>query len=241
MRKFTAHNIRLDDGSFTRKEKGIDMSQHPVMLICKRVIEEHYPNQTYIGRRIVDIGCLEGGYTVELARMGLDAVGIEVRQSNFDNCIYVKSKVDLSNLTFVHDDAWNIEKYGRFDIVFCCGLLYHMENPKRYLNILSKICDELLVIDTHFSVVETKEKFNLSDLEIHEGLKGRFYQEYSDPNKTQNENAKWAAWENHRSFWPLYNDLMDAISDVGFSKVYEVESPTRGIHNQRATIIALKD
>jgi hypothetical protein len=35
------------------------------------------------GKRIADLGCLEGGYAVEFARLGMNATGIEVRDSNF--------------------------------------------------------------------------------------------------------------------------------------------------------------
>jgi hypothetical protein len=52
----------------------------------------------------------------------MEAVGLEVRPNNFANCCYVKERTSLPNLVFVNDDAWNVDKYGVFDIVFCCGL-----------------------------------------------------------------------------------------------------------------------
>jgi hypothetical protein len=46
------------------------------------------------GLRIADLGCLEGGYAVEFTRMGFsEVVGIEVRKSNFANCMFVKERV----------------------------------------------------------------------------------------------------------------------------------------------------
>jgi hypothetical protein len=33
--------------------------------------------------RLVDLGCLEGGYTVEFGRMNFNALSIEVRESTF--------------------------------------------------------------------------------------------------------------------------------------------------------------
>jgi tRNA/tmRNA/rRNA uracil-C5-methylase (TrmA/RlmC/RlmD family) len=58
----------------------------------------------FAGKRIVDLRCLEGGYTVELARAGLDVLGIEVWQSNFENCQRVKAATNLPNLAFSRDD-----------------------------------------------------------------------------------------------------------------------------------------
>ena len=37
---------------------------------------------------------------------------------------------------------------GRFAVVFCYGLLYHLENPIRALRNMADVCDELLLIET---------------------------------------------------------------------------------------------
>ena len=93
--------------------------------------------------RLADVGCLEGGYATEFARMGFGVLGIEVRESNIAACNYVKSKTDLPNLEFVRDNALNIAKHGVFDAVFCCGLFYHFDRPKQYLETLSSVTNKL--------------------------------------------------------------------------------------------------
>jgi len=35
--------------------------------------------------KIVDLGCLEGGYSVEFARNGYDVLGMEIREINIQN------------------------------------------------------------------------------------------------------------------------------------------------------------
>jgi SAM-dependent methyltransferase len=79
---FTAHNIRFPDGTVT-------MPGHPTLLAdeawwagAKRVLSLVYGGDPR-GRRIADLGCLEGGHALEFARMGMDALGIEVRRANF--------------------------------------------------------------------------------------------------------------------------------------------------------------
>ena len=84
--------------------------------------------------RIADLGCLEGGFAVEFARMGFQVVGIEVRENNIAACNYVKAHTSLPNLRFVHDSAWNIAQHGSFDAIFCCGcstILIDRENSWR--------------------------------------------------------------------------------------------------------------
>src|SRR5436853_6368865 len=101
---FTAHPVRLDDGSLTIPDSTWEMSQHPVFVAARAVLSTFY-RSPLSGKRIVDLGCLEGGYTVEFARLGMAALGIEVRPTNFQNCLFVQSRVDLPNLRFVLDAA----------------------------------------------------------------------------------------------------------------------------------------
>jgi 2-polyprenyl-3-methyl-5-hydroxy-6-metoxy-1,4-benzoquinol methylase len=78
--------------------------------------------------RTLDLACLEGGFTFELAMQGAQAVGLEGRQENLDKCEAVRVKIDLSNCSFLQDDVRNLSKhkYGSFDVILCLGILYHL-------------------------------------------------------------------------------------------------------------------
>ncbi len=67
--QFTHHNIRLDDGTFTKPESKLSMADYPYCISARNILEAVFPgDKTQL--RLVDIGCLEGGYAVEFARMG---------------------------------------------------------------------------------------------------------------------------------------------------------------------------
>jgi len=149
MPTFTAHNIRLDDGTFTKPDAR-PMHEYPRFIAARDLLNTAFPGDK-TGLRIADLGCLEGGFAVEFARMGFDALGIEVRKSNFEACEFVKQRVDLPNLTFAHDNAWNVARYGPFDAIFCSGLLYHLDRPREFLRLLSSQTRRLLILDTHFA------------------------------------------------------------------------------------------
>ena len=89
---------------------------------------------------------MEGGYAVEFARMGFQVLGIEVHDANIAACNYVKSKTSLPNLVFVKDNAWQIGNHCMFDVVFCCGLLYHLDRPKTFLETLSSVTTKLMIL-----------------------------------------------------------------------------------------------
>src|SRR6202020_3365819 len=103
---FTSHNIRLDDGSFTKPDVGYSMDVHPWFLAAKRILDATFPGDKR-QLRIADLGCLEGGYTVEFARLGLQELGLDVAELNIEACRYVQTKVNLPNLEFARDDVWH--------------------------------------------------------------------------------------------------------------------------------------
>jgi hypothetical protein len=148
--EFTSHNIRLDDGSLTKPDKRYSMDANESFLSARRLLDSVFPGDKH-HYRLADLGCLEGGFAVEFARMGFQVLGIEVREANIAACNYVKANTNLPNLEFVKDDARNIAKYGLFDVVFCSGLLYHLDKPKEFLNTLSAVTTKLLILQTHFS------------------------------------------------------------------------------------------
>src|SRR6516225_770308 len=124
--EFSAHNIRLDDGTLTKPDNGYSMEVYPWFVSARRILETVFPGDKK-HLRLADLGCLEGGYAVQFARIGFQVLGIEVRKENFAACQYVKANTRLPSLDFVFDNAWNIARYGSFDAVFCCGLLYHLD------------------------------------------------------------------------------------------------------------------
>jgi SAM-dependent methyltransferase len=243
--QFTAHNIRLDDGTYTKPDEGLSIDAHPWFLAAKRVLDATFPADKS-ALRIADLGCLEGGYTVEFARLGFQSVGIDVRESNIEVCRYVQSKVNLPNLQFVRDDVWNAAAHGVFDAVFCCGLFYHLDKPRKFLDVLSSITRRVLILQTHFAQAGDSPSFiqprrlrralsrllplkntgttthKLSFLTENESLPGRWFPEFRTERAFRDrENRRWASWDNRKSFWIQREYLLQGIRDAGFDLVFE--------------------
>jgi SAM-dependent methyltransferase len=227
--QLSAHEVGLDNQAFTRPARPIDAAQHKKFRSAKRALSLAFGGRM-TGRRIVDLGCLGGGYTAEFARLGFDALGIEIRQTNFENCLAVKNAVDLPNLHFVRDNVWNVANYGEFDAVFCCGILYHLDRPREFLRLVSGQCRRIILVQTHFSTLAPIEdspallKFNLSPMSENEGLPGRWYPEHNLDHLAESEaleKMSWTSWENNRSFWIQREYLIEAIHENGFDMVFE--------------------
>ncbi len=271
--EFTAHNIRLDDGTYTKPDMQQKMESHPWFLAAQRLLNALFPDDKS-GLRLADLGCLEGGYSVEFARMGFETLGLEIRESNLAACRYMQERTKLPNLRFVQDNALNIGEYGTFDAIFCCGLLYHLDKPKAFIETLSACTSRVLILQTHFSIAgesiyeklprrvrkvvapnapETSTtKYHLSPIAENEGVRGRWYTEFYDEAQHKGrEGARWASWDNYKSFWMQREYLLQTLYDAGFPVVLEqfdglgsniVQEMTEGFYGTdgRGTFVGIK-
>lgn len=218
---FSAHNIRLDDGTLTKPELPHPISAEPWLVSAKRVLATAFPGDKS-RHSVLDLGCLEGGYSVEFARMGFRATGLEVRDSSIAACRWVQSRVNLPQLSFVQDDAWNAGKHGTFDAVFCCGLLYHIDRPRAFIKMLSQVAQRVLILQTHFATDRPQNNFKLTDMCENENAAGRWYTEFeTPPDPTLKESSRWSSWDNTRSFWLTRGWLLQCLVEGGFDLVFE--------------------
>ncbi|HEY6900212.1 MAG TPA: methyltransferase domain-containing protein, partial [Puia sp.] len=221
---FTAHSIQLNDGKMTMPWKTL-LSETQMCQAIFRTLNRQFPPEIRHRIKVADLGTLEGGYAVEAARHGYQVTGFESRSNNFENCEFVKANLDLPNLNFVQDDVKNLDKYGKFDVILCLGLLYHLDNPVSFMKLLGTLTRAIVVVDTHYSqnrdflydflpflnrykrmvtkrlsFLASKDNYALSALTRHEGRQGRWFKEYDKKaSKNRIHESKWAASSNHRS------------------------------------------
>jgi SAM-dependent methyltransferase len=162
------------------------------------------------GAAVADLGCLHGAYSRAFARAGYQVTGIEARAENIAAC---RQAIDLPGLRYIQDDVRNLATHGPFDAVFCCGLLYHLDEPVKFLTLLGQVTRRLLIIQTHYA---------LETADANEGHPGSWYTE-------QDPDNPWASWGNRRSFWLTKPALLGAVQDAGFNLVCE-------LHDQQADI-----
>src|SRR6185437_15435890 len=100
--------------------------------------------------------CLEGAIAVEFAKHGARVLGIEGREDSVQRANFTAGALRLSNLSFVQDDVRNLspERYGRFDVVLCLGLLYHLDaaGVVTLVHQLRHVASRVAFIETHVSL-----------------------------------------------------------------------------------------
>lgn len=224
---FVIHsNVVLADGSQTRP--GAELHENfGEFQAALRTLAALFPDREPSSISIVDLGCLEGGYTFGFARAGYSCLGIEARQVNVDKCEWIRERVGLENVSFVRDDARNLHRYGIFDVVFCSGLLYHLDAPAEFLRLLACCTRRALILNTHYMTPDiapdTLRRLGCFGPEVlHEGVPGRWFKEHDPGTSTEEmELSVWASWGNDRAFWMDRRHLLQTLREVGFGAVYE--------------------
>lgn len=197
--------------------------------------------------RVLDLGSLDGLFSIEFAQQGAETVGVEVREANIKKAIFCKEVLNLNNLKFDQADVRNIsvEKYGTFDVIICSGLLYHLTAADA-IGLISKMYDltnKIVIIDTHIALKSKKLFLNGNDK-----YWGLSYHEHKESHSQKQKSKKlWASWDNTESFWFTRPSLINILKKTGFTSVYECFTPEHinygnpGLEcHDRCTFVAVK-
>jgi hypothetical protein len=131
-------------------------------------------------------------------------------------------------------------KYGRFDVVLCLGILYHLDVPDvfSFVERIGEVCDDIAIIDTRIAFGPTQSC-------EYKGTKywGHRIQEGHKPTDKAADKIKryWASLDNLTSFHLSRTSLYSLLGRVGFTSVYECHVPAEPAKPiDRITLVAMK-
>ncbi len=178
-------------------------------------------------RRVLELGSCQGGGTFQLAKhAGVEeVVGLEGRSCNIEKARLVQRALGIVNVRFIEAnlESFDLSSLGRFDAVYCVGLLYHLPSPWQLLAKLQAVSDTLYV-NTHYCPID---QANLS-INGYEGAKwGEFG--FADPLSGLSD------W----SFWPTLKSLAAMLTDTGFTpEIIDTDTISLGQSPHGTTIVA---
>jgi len=227
---WTAHNIRLN-GDVSTVPGQYQFEQDGRLLAIFRTLRLLYPDGL-AGVRAADLGSLEGGFALELARAGARVTGYEARRLNMHKLKLIEDHFALTNLDFVQADVkeFGLGGAAAFDVVLALGILYHLDRPADWLAQIAPVVKRVLILDTHFAPALDSDLpridprlANLSALEEQNAggaaYPGRWFHEFGED--SDREAQLWASYSNSRSFWLTKEALLRAVIAAGFELVFE--------------------
>jgi SAM-dependent methyltransferase len=234
---WTAYNIKLGDGVETAPQFA---GPHFRLRRAVQIISD-LAGKPWKDLRILDLASLEGIFAIEFALQGAQSVGIEGREASNARARFAANALGVTNVQFYTDDVRNlsVEKYGKFDVVFCSGLLYHLggDDGCAFVKSMADVCDNLLIIDTHVGVGPKTTAM----------LNGKTYYgttcwEHS-PNDSEavKRSRPWSSLDNNTSFWITEPSLVNLLRDVGFTSAMKIFAPQSFAEaSDRVTFAAVK-
>jgi hypothetical protein len=196
-------------GSSSGSVKHFTSDQRPVYAI--RALVGNPPNR---GLRVLELGPLEAGHTYQFEKMGVnEIVAVESNVEAFLKCLIVKNLTGLKNARFLLGDFVEYLKNdtSRYDLIFCCGVLYHMQDPLRLIELMVARTDRIFVW-THYYTEESRP--GLPAVPVRHGDENYIYHRLTYGNR--DVGTFWGGNKSTASFLSR-EDILRAFRQHGFT------------------------
>jgi SAM-dependent methyltransferase len=189
--------------------------------------------------RILDLGCGEGVYAIEAALRGASVLAVDARRQRMSAGVDCAARHRLDNVTFTQEDVRSVTAatHGQFDVVFCLGILYHLDTPDvfTFVENLRALCAGLVVVDTLIA--------NNGEIEVsHDGhvYEGQRVREHEDDDSLETRRQRvLKSIDNTFSVRLTRRSLTRLLHDVGFTTVLECHEPPEPLKaDDRVTLVA---
>ena len=184
------------------------------------------------GKRVLELGPLEGGHTSMIANAGAASVtAIECNTRAFLKCLIVQNALKFKADFLLGDFRLYLEKCNEtFDVLIASGVLYHMLNPVSFLTNCARVSNRI-ALWTHYYDPEIiranghlREKFDPSPRIERIGSRQiiLYRQNYF-------EALQWKGFcggSAPASYWLTRDSLLGLLQDLGFTVVIGDDTKT---------------
>lgn len=178
------------------------------------------------GKRILELGPLEGGHSYMLEQAGADNIlALEANTRAFLKCLIIKNIFDLPKTRFLLGDFMTFlreENDDRYDLALASGVLYHMREPLDLLGHLAGHTDRICIWTHYYDSQIVNQRPDLAGK-----FSGSQVQKFGEFSCTVHQQYYEAAldWQGfcggsaEFSYWMERADILGLLSHLGFSRM----------------------
>jgi hypothetical protein len=198
------------------------------------------------GQNVLELGPLEGGHSYMLEKAGAAVItAVEANTRAYLKCLVAKEILNLSRSRFLAGDfiEYLAGSKQHFDLIVASGVLYHMKDPLKLLELIAKHTDRMYMW-THYydkAIIDAKpylrSKF-LSEESVQLG--GQTVTLHRHDYQTMLVEKTFCGGSEEYSKWLTHESLFAALRAYGFTDFeYSFENPDHP-HGPALSFVATK-
>jgi SAM-dependent methyltransferase len=196
------HNVQLAPGLFTIGEgvRGGEAGVRRILQVMRDLFDG-----SFAGRRVLDLGCGEGGVALEIARQGAEVVGLDAPAGPIEKAAFAAEALGLTRATFVAAPPRGLspEAHGYFDAVVAAGLLPRLP-PGDAIEVVHRIGR----VTKGWALLETRWS-----------ARGRMTFEHAG------QRYRGSGAEDGIGFLLTRPSFLDLLQNAGFTSIAEIQDP----------------
>ena len=120
---WTAHNVEIKTGIFTMGEAFEDRASKRSKTY--QALIKRFKSERLRGLKVLDLGCLEGGISIPLAKVGCKCTGVDVRERHLIKATFAAEMLGISQKCkwckgdVTKKDFW--KTIGHYDVIIAPG------------------------------------------------------------------------------------------------------------------------
>ena len=187
------------------------------------------------GMSVLELGPLEGLHSRQLEQLGASRVlAIEANAEAYLKCLIMKETLGMRNVNFMLGDfnLFLANASQQFDLVFCVGVLYHMEDPLKLIRNIARSTDKCFVW-THYHDINQPMSREPSSVLV-DGFSATYFR---SPYRDRAQPHFWGGNKSSSS-WMQRDDIVAAFRHFGFERVDIINDEPNGANGPNFCLAA---
>ena len=142
------HGVWKKDKISIGDEEAVKGRSELILKNFEKIIKKKFKDKDIENMTLLDIGSYDGYTSIEIEKRlkFKEIVSIEPREKNFLKGKFIRNFCNVkSNVKFQNCELDQIEE--KFDIVFCVGVLHHLDNLSQFLSMVSQRAKKAVFIE----------------------------------------------------------------------------------------------